>query len=94
MGARPETTTKAKGLLTYLLSHQDGYQLSLKQVIAENADGRDAIYKTLGELVDRGYLRRDQRRGERGKVGEVELVADSPQVDHFRVYRIRRIRKR
>lgn len=78
----PKLTTKAKGLLTYLLSHQDGYQLSLKQVIAENADGRDAIYKTLGELVDHGYLSRDQRRGERGKVGEVDYhVADSPQVE-------------
>jgi hypothetical protein len=75
----PKLTTKAKGLLLYLLSHEDGYQLSLKQVIAENADGRDAIYKTLAELTERGYLRRDQRRGERGKVGEVDYyVADSP----------------
>jgi hypothetical protein len=75
----PKLTTKAKGLLLYLLSHEDGYQLSLKQVIAENADGRDAICKTLAELTERGYLRRDQRRGERGKVGEVDYyVTDSP----------------
>ena len=31
----PKLSTKAKGLLTYLLSHEDGYQLSMKQVIAE-----------------------------------------------------------
>jgi len=77
----PKLTTKAKGLLTYLLSHQDGYRLTVQQVIAENADGRDAIYKTLAELVEHGYLRREQTRGERGKVGEVNYyVADSPQV--------------
>lgn len=77
----PKLSTKAKGLLLYLLSHQDGYQLTVQQAIAENADGRDSIYKTLGELVECGYLRRDQRRGERGKVGEVDYyVADAPQV--------------
>jgi hypothetical protein len=75
----PKLTTKAKGLLTYLLSHQDGYQLSLKQVIAENADGRDAIYKALAELAEHGYIRRDQRRKPGGMVGEVDYhVTDAP----------------
>lgn len=77
----PKLSTRAKGLLTYLLSHRDGYRLTVQQVIAENADGRDAIYKTIGELVEHGYLRKDQRRGERGKMGEVDYyVADAPQV--------------
>lgn len=75
----PKLTTKAKGLLLYFLSHEDGYQLSMPQVLAENADGRDALYKTIAELVERGYMRRDQKRGPGGKVGAVDyFVADAP----------------
>lgn len=75
----PKLSFKAKGLLTYLLSHQDGYRLTVEQVIAEATDGKSAVYSALKELVEHGYLVRVQRRGERGKVGEVDYyVADSP----------------
>jgi hypothetical protein len=75
----PKLSFKAKGLLTYLLSHQDGYRLTVEQVIAEATDGKAAVYSAIRELVERGYLRRVQRRGAAGKVGEVDyFVADAP----------------
>lgn len=77
----PKLSFKAKGLLTYLLSHSDGYRLTVEQVVAEATDGKSAVYSAIKELVEHGYLERVQRRGERGKVGEVDYyVADAPQV--------------
>ena len=75
----PKLSMKAKGLLTYLLSHEDGYRLTIEQVIAETADGKAAIYAAIKELMERSYLRREQERKPGGKVAEVHYyVADCP----------------
>jgi hypothetical protein len=77
----PKLSLKAKGLLAYVLSHQDGYRLTIEQAVAESVGGKTAVYSAIRELVDHGYLRRDQRRGPSGKVGEVDYyVSDAPDV--------------
>lgn len=62
---------KAKGLLAYIASHAEGYELRTEQIIRETADGRDAVLSGLRELEERGYLRRHYHRNSLGHVKEV-----------------------
>jgi hypothetical protein len=70
----PKLSAKAKGVLSYLLSHRSGYDLTMEQIVAEMKDGPAAIYAALRELEKAGYLKRVQRRGERGKVAGVDFL--------------------
>lgn len=63
---------KAKGYLAYIASHHHDYDLTVKQMIAEMADGPAAIYSGLKELEKFGYLKRHRQRGERGRLGGVD----------------------
>jgi len=70
----PDLSYKAKGLLLAISSHKEGYRLSLQQLIAQGKDGRDAVKAGLRELVDAGYMRVIQNRGENGQMNEVDYV--------------------
>jgi hypothetical protein len=59
---------KATGLLSYLRSHRSGYQLTMEQIIAEFPDGPSAVYAAMKELIERGYVQRVRRHGERNKI--------------------------
>lgn len=78
---------RARGLLTYLLSHREGWHVSIRHLAAVGPDGRDAVAKGLSELVDRGYLKREQQR-EGGRISGVEYevtglpMADSPRPEN------------
>jgi len=75
----PKLSFKGKGILAFMLSYPDGYQLTVDQLVTESSDGRTAVYAALRELIDRGYVRREQRRHPGGTVGEVDYhVADAP----------------
>ncbi|PRY09893.1 hypothetical protein [Kineococcus rhizosphaerae] len=65
---------KAKGLLLAICSHQQGYRLTLQQLVAQGKDGRDAVKAGLRELVDAGYMRVIQNRGDNGQMTEVDYV--------------------
>jgi hypothetical protein len=67
----PRLGGKAKGYMGYIATNTAEYELSVKQLIAEMADGRDAVYAGLTELVTFHYLIRDQGRRDDGKRGEV-----------------------
>lgn len=70
---------KAKGLLLAIASHSAGYRLTIKQLIAESNDGKDAIRAGLAELEAAGYLRRVRIRDtSSGRLGHYEwtLVED------------------
>lgn len=68
----PRLSGKAKGYMGYIATHAPGYKLTIKQMIAEMAEGKDAIYAGLAELVKYGYLLRVQQRGEDNQFGEVD----------------------
>lgn len=57
-------TLKAKGLLAQLLSHSDGWQVSVYGLSIANNCGRDAIRTAVKELEDCGYLVRSQKRAD------------------------------
>jgi hypothetical protein len=65
---------KAKGLLAYLVSMPDDWQIYVTDLVKRAKDGRDSIDAGLQELEKYGYLSRRQIRGESGKFGEMEYI--------------------
>lgn len=62
----PKLGFRAKGLLSYLLSHEDGYLITLGQIERETGDGLAAIRSAIAELEDSGYLITNRTHDERG----------------------------
>lgn len=52
----------AQGLLAKILSHADGSDLSIEQLVTECADDHETVIAALKELTDIGYV---QQIGER-----------------------------
>lgn len=63
----PRMSSKARGILCYILSHNEGYKLSTSQIIQDCSDGRDAVRAGLRELEDLGYLIRHSNHDAAGK---------------------------
>jgi|SRR5690606_6156707 len=58
---------KAKGILTYLLSRPDDWQVYEVEIIKHAKDGRDSVRSGIKELIDCGYIERTERRNEKGQ---------------------------
>lgn len=75
----------ARGLLGYLLSRPNSWQVRVNDLQKRGDLGRDGIYRLLRELRDAGYLRFERNRDQQGRIrGGTYLVretADSPQPD-------------
>lgn len=72
---------RARGLLLELLSHQDGFGVSIEGLVAQGPEGRDAIRAAIAELEKYGYLHRERERDpETGRLGDsVYAVTDMPE---------------
>ena len=62
----PNLSYKAKGLLTYLLSHEIGYTITIGQIIRESDDGKQSVRSALEELIKAGYLETKRTTDARG----------------------------
>lgn len=69
---------KAKGLLAQLLSHADGWSLSMATLAKANHCGKDAIRSAVRELEESGYLARVQNRSDGGEFADTLWVTSSP----------------
>ena len=75
---------RAMGLLSYLLSKPDHWSVSVTQLVScvadsGKADGRDAVYAMLKELINTGFVERRAARDEKGKsAGTDYIVFDTP----------------
>jgi hypothetical protein len=69
----------ARGLLSFLLSHQDKWEIKVPQLIKQSPAGRDAIYSLLRELERFRYLLRKKRHGHRGRISWLSIVYETPQ---------------
>lgn len=68
-------TWKARGILIYLLSKPDGWDVSVAHLVQEAPDGKAAVMSALAELEEAGYLRRSRsERDERGQFAHRESV--------------------
>ncbi len=70
---------KARGILSWLASHNVGFEIDQATIVAASArDGRDAVRGALQELDTYGYLRREQPRGRDGKLGGIVYTLSDP----------------
>lgn len=80
----PKLSFKAKGILTYLLSRPDGWEVSVSDLIKHGAEGEAAIRSGLKELKEAGHMRYTQSRNQGRITGwliEVFEVPISPDGD-------------
>ncbi len=57
----PSLSWKAKGLMAYMLSRPDGWQIRVTDLVRRSDDGEYAVKSGLRELEQRGYLIRKRR---------------------------------
>ena len=60
-------SAKATGILIYLLSRPDNWQIYEIEICKHFTDGRASIRSGVKELITAGYIHRTQTRGENGK---------------------------
>ena len=70
-------TFKSRGLLALIMSHSQGWSLSIASIANANQEGKDAIRSAIKQLEDFGYLLRTQSN-EGGKFGEAVWVTQDP----------------
>ncbi len=58
----PNLSFRAKGVLTYLLSRPDGWEVNIGDLVKHGVEGRDALRSTLTELREAGHLEYQQER--------------------------------
>jgi len=68
---------KARGLLAMLMSHRQGWSLSIASIANNSQEGKDAIRSAITELEELGYLSRDQIN-ENGRFGEAVWITQDP----------------
>ncbi|MCT8393177.1 DnaD domain protein [Weissella confusa] len=83
---RSDMTMRAKGLLAYLMSLPHDWVIHRTELVSHFKDGKDAVFAALNELIDLGYVVRQQGRGTKGKFAEVNYTASDvllslPQTD-------------
>lgn len=73
---------KAKGLLAYLLSKPDDWQLYVEDLVKHSPDRHDAVYSIINQLKALGYIHHyRERKGNGGFVKGHYLVLEIPQMD-------------
>lgn len=87
VAADEELSYRALGLLTYLLSRPDGWDVR-SQLLSkpEGREGREAVRTALHELGRRGYYRLERRRLRSGTCVMGTAVADHPVAEWARDY--------
>jgi len=73
---------KAKGLHAYMLSMPDDWRFYREELSTHAKDGVDAVKTALKELTTHGYLKRERRNNEKGKLEWETVVYEVPQNDH------------
>lgn len=58
---------KAKGILIYLLSKPDNWQVYIEHLKKQSTDGRISTANGIKELIESGYIIRDYKRTEKGR---------------------------
>ena len=69
---------KAKGLMGYLLSLPSDWNLSINGIVSCSKEGRRAIGNIINELIDAGYIERNQVRKNGKFIGYDYFVFEQP----------------
>lgn len=68
---------KARGVIALMMSHSQGWSLSINALADQNQEGKDAIRSAINELEKYGYLTRGQVN-EGGRFGESVWITHDP----------------
>lgn len=72
---------KAKGMMLYLLSRPDNWKIYVNQLSEVATDGREATRSAINELIERGYIVREQRKKPGGAFDGYDYqVFETPQI--------------
>jgi len=77
----PNLTANSFRLLAYLLSHNDGYELTYRQIEKQTGLGRYAINAASKQLTERGWLRVEQTKLPNGQFGPKSWTLLTPNGD-------------
>jgi len=69
---------EARGLMGYLLSKPDDWQVRLHDLLKRGPAGEHKIRRVLRELSEAGYLRRERIQRVDGTFGWVTTIYESP----------------
>lgn len=64
----------AKGLLTYLIGKPDDWRIQITDLINRASNGRDSVMTIINELIEAGYMRREQERSDDGTMQPVSYT--------------------
>ncbi len=67
-------SAKAKGILVEMLSLPKNWDYTLKGLTTLFSDGIDSIRQGIRELEEHGYIVRERRRDEKGRLGSMEYI--------------------
>ena len=75
-----ELSLKAKGLLSLMLSLPDDWDYTLRGLAAINKESINTISGIVNELIEHGYIIRQQIRGTAGRFGDIDyIIFESPE---------------
>ena len=77
----PEITSNAFRLLSYLLSHENGYELVHDQIMRQTDLGRYAIQEAMDLLQRKGFLKVERQRRADGSYGGYNYILLDPYKD-------------
>lgn len=70
---------RARGILAYLLSKPDNWQVVIEDLIKQSPDGRDAVRSGMRELTKAGYLELVAKQDESGRMqGKEYILYETP----------------
>lgn len=64
----------ARGILAYILSKPDDWEIRSQDLYRQSPAGRAAIDRMIRELIDNGYMRRDRENDDKGYLRWVTVV--------------------
>jgi hypothetical protein len=75
---------RARGIMAYLLSKPDDWEVRVKDLQARGDCGRDAIRSALSELEEYGYLHRRRQNRQGGQFDWIYEIYESPALNPHR----------
>ena len=76
---KKDVSAKAKGVYVYLLTLPDDWQIYMSEVCTHFTEGKGSIESAIKELERLGYIKKEKRKGERGRFeGWDYTVYESP----------------
>ena len=71
---------KAKGILAYLLSKPDDWEVQISDLVNHATEGEGAVRSGIKELISAGYVTREASRGDDGRIVSWNYtVSEEPQ---------------